>query len=178
MDHCNIGIKLMSKQIVKKTRTGESGTLARSMNNKPLKRPESISVFTLTSKAASKYYDFVDKGVKGVKNKSKAPQSKYRFKNLYTPPKMIESFMAYVSRVGLKSFKGTTLSYKGKNRKRAVKEHEKVAKQLAVMTKIGGIKPVDFISKANNPTRNKRLAKEIAIAMGEGIKQTIKLSVK
>jgi len=48
---------------------------------------------------------------------------------------------------------------------------------LAVATKIGGIKPMNFISKADNPKRTKELARNLAAALGKAMAKNIKISI-
>lgn len=173
LDHCNEGIKLMSKQIKSKARTGQASTLAASMSNVPIQ--VSATKFQVNTISTEYYADFVDKGVKGVRNKGKAPRSPYSFKNLGTPKAMIESFKDYIARTGSKSMNKKTLIRK--NKKKQSDLITKEAKQMAVATKIGGIKPMDFISKANNERRTKQLARSLAAGLGKAMSKNIKLSI-
>lgn len=173
LDHCNEGIKLMSKQIKSKARTGQASTLAASMSNVPIQ--VSATKFQVNTISTEYYADFVDKGVKGVKNKGKAPRSPYSFKNLGTSKAMIESFKDYIARTGSKSMNKKTLIRK--NKKKQSDLITKEAKQMAVATKIGGIKPMDFISKANNERRTKQLARSLAAGLGKAMSKNIKLSI-
>lgn len=173
LDHCNEGIKLMSKQIKSKARTGQASTLAASMSNVPIQ--VSATKFQVNTITTEYYADFVDKGVKGVKNKGKAPRSPYSFKNLGTSKAMIESFKDYIARTGSKSMNKKTLIRK--NKKKQSDLITKEAKQMAVATKIGGIKPMDFISKANNERRTKQLAQSLAAGLGKAMSKNIKLSI-
>lgn len=180
MDYCNVGVELMRKEIRKKARTKGASTLAQSIINKPAKTTTNSIIVPTISQVD--YYDYVDKGVKGVYNKSKAPKSKYRFRNLYTPDKMVESFKEYIARTGMKTFKNAkgkrkSLYKTNKETKKKTANMDaitKAAEGLAVATKIGGIKPMNYIEKANNPKRTKELSKAIRIALGEGIKFSIK----
>lgn len=173
MEHCNEGIKLMSKQIKSKARTGQSSTLAASMSNVPIQ--VSATKFQVNTISTEYYADFVDKGVKGVKNKGKAPRSPYSFKNLGTSKAMIESFKDYIARTGSKSMNKKTLIRK--NKKKQSDLITKEARQMAVATKIGGIKPMNFISKADNPQRTKQLARSLAAALGKAMAKNIKISI-
>ena len=173
LDHCNEGIRLMSKQIKSKARTGQASTLAASMSNVPIQ--VSATKFQVNTISTEYYADFVDKGVKGVKNKGKAPRSPYSFKNLGTSKAMIESFKDYIARTGSKSMNKKTLIRK--NKKKQSDLITKEAKQMAVATKIGGIKPMDFISKANNERRTKQLARSLAAGLGKAMSKNIKLSI-
>jgi hypothetical protein len=173
MQHCEEGIKLMSKQIKSKARTGQASTLAASMSNMPVRI--SATKFQVNTITTEYYADFVDKGVKGVKNKGKAPSSPYSFRNLGTSKAMVESFKDYIARTGSKSMNKKTLIRK--NKKKQSDLITKEAKQMAVATKIGGIKPMNFISKADNPQRTKQLAASLAAALGKAMAKNIKISI-
>jgi len=173
IEHCNEGIRLMSKQIKSKARTGQASTLASSMSNMPIRI--SATKFQVNTISTEYYADFVDKGVKGVRNRGKAPQSPYSFKNLGTSKGMIESFKDYIARTGSKSMNKKTLIRK--NKKKQSDLITKEAKQMAVATKIGGIKPMNFISKADNPQRTKQLAASLAAALGKAMAKNIKISI-
>ena len=173
IEHCNEGIRLMSKQIKSKARTGQASTLAASMSNVPIQ--VSATKFQVNTISTEYYADFVDKGVKGVRNRGKAPSSPYSFKNLGTSKAMIESFKDYIARTGSKSMNKKTLIRK--NKKKQSDLITKEAKQMAVATKIGGIKPMNFISKADNPQRTKQLAASLAAALGKAMAKNIKISI-
>lgn len=173
LDHCNEGIKLMSKQIKSKARTKQASTLAASMSNVPIQ--VSATKFQVNTVSSEDYADYVDKGVKGVKNKSKAPKSPYSFKNLGTSKAMVESFKDYIARTGSKSMNKKTLIRK--NKKTQADIITKEAKQMAVATKIGGIKPMDFISKADNDKRTKELAASLAAGLGKAMASNLKISL-
>jgi hypothetical protein len=173
LEHCNEGIRLMSKQIKSKARTGQASTLAASMSNVPIQ--VSATKFQVNTISTEYYADFVDKGVKGVKNKGKAPNSPYSFRDLGTSKAMIESFKDYIARTGSKSMNKKTLIRK--NKKKQSDLITKEAKQMAVATKIGGIKPMNFISKADNPQRTKQLAASLAAALGKAMAKNIKISI-
>jgi hypothetical protein len=173
MEHCNEGIRLMSKQIKSKARTGQASTLAASMSNVPIQ--VSATKFQVNTISTEYYADFVDKGVKGVRNKGKAPNSPYSFRNLGTSKAMVESFKDYIARTGSKSMNKKTLIRK--NKKKQSDLITKEAKQMAVATKIGGIKPMNFISKADNPQRTKQLAASLAAALGKAMAKNIKISI-
>ena len=173
LDHCNEGIRLMSKQIKSKARTGQASTLAASMSNVPIQ--VSATKFQVNTISTEYYADFVDKGVKGVRNKGKAPNSPYSFRNLGTSKAMIESFKDYIARTGSKSMNKKTLIRK--NKKKQSDLITKEAKQMAIATKIGGIKPMNFISKANNEKRTKQLARSLAAGLGKAMAKNLKISI-
>jgi hypothetical protein len=163
LDWTNEGIALMSAKIRSKARTGSASTLAQDMIPKVKIISGGVSVKVITKQD---YADYVDKGVKGLK-KNEAPQSPYKFKNLGVPKEMWKSFAKYASRTGLKQHKGRTLSTEGKSKISAGKDIITVAKQLAVATKIGGIKPMNYKEAAVNDKRVKQLAENLSVALGQ-----------
>jgi hypothetical protein len=86
---------------------------------------------------------------------------------------MINSFKGWAATAGITNVKKTTLSYKGKNKQKAVSDQERAAKTLATWTKIGGIKPKNFISKAVN----KKRVNELADSLSKALSQTITLNI-
>jgi hypothetical protein len=161
LDWTNEGIALMSAKIRSKARTGSASTLAQDMIPKVELISAGVSVKVITKQD---YADYVDKGVKGVK-KNKAPNSPYKFKNLGTPTKMIHSFKQYIARTGTTSIKGKQLIKKNKRKQNDV--ITQAAKQLAVATKIGGIKPMNYKKAAVNDKRVKQLAENLSVALGQ-----------
>ncbi len=180
--HCNEGIKIMSKTIGQKTKRGYSSELAQSLDTYPIKTSSSITIVTFTNKD---YWKYVNYGVKGTRRNKGAIKSRdgvvYAFKNLYTPPKMIESFKKWIAQTGTKTYKNKegkrkSLYKKTKDGKKVFRydRQQEAAEQLARATKIGGIKPVKFEEKANNPIRTRELTKSIKSAMGQLIKIQVK----
>ena len=166
----NKSIEIMRKIIQTKSKVRGGATLAQDLEPQVYQSNNSFGARIVTS---ADYFDFVDKGVKGI-TKNKAPKSPYQFKNLYTPPAMIESFKQWVAAAGIKSVGKRTLSFKGKKRKQALDDQTKVAKQLAVFTKLGGIKPMNYIEPATNAKRIKTLTKDITVVMTRNIIKSIK----
>ena len=160
----NEGIELMRKQIVNNSRVKGRSTLAQSFT--PVVDGNSIKV--LTTEEYAGVYDYIDKGVKGL-TKNKAPRSPYKFKNLGTPQAMIDSFKKWSATAGITNVKNNTLSFKGKKRQTALSDQQSAAKQLAVMTKLGGIKPKNFISRAINRKRIQELSNDLSVALGKTI---------
>jgi hypothetical protein len=168
MDWSNEGIDLMRQQIINNSRVKGRSTLAQSFSVQIVGN----SIQVVTTDEYAKVYDYIDKGVKGLKG-NKAPNSPYKFRNLGTPKEMINSFKGWAATAGITNVKKTTLSYKGKNKKKAVSDQERAAKTLATWTKIGGIKPKNFISKAVN----KKRVNELADSLSKALSQTITLNI-
>lgn len=161
LDWTNEGIALMSAKIRSKARTGSASTLAQDMTPKVQAISGGVSVKVVSMQD---YADYVDKGVKGLR-KNKAPNSPYKFKNLGTPPKMIASFKQYIARTGTTSIKGKQLIQKNKKKQNDV--ITQAAKQLAVATKIGGMKPMNYKKAAVNDKRVTQLAENLSVALGQ-----------
>jgi hypothetical protein len=175
MTFANDSINLMKKHIQEKARTKGASTLAESMVSEPYEDADGVGIYIRSS---AKYWKYVNDGVKGVKNKKKAPKSKFKFKNLGVPKEMWKSFMSYVARSGTKEVRGITTSRKGKTKIQGIKDNIKVAKGLAVATKIGGIAPMQFKQQADNKERRDKLKKELSQAIGSAMKYNIIKSVK
>jgi hypothetical protein len=165
----NESIALMKGVIIKKARTGQASTLASSMSVDINERSTDLSLKIVSTE---NYSDFVDKGVKGLR-KNKTKNSPYKFKSIGVSPKMVESFKEYIARTGLKTLKNKS----GKPKKLIIKDKKKqadlitqAATQLAVATKIGGIKPMNYKAAALSKKRVNKLSKELASALGEVIK--------
>ena len=150
-------IDIMSNIITSKARTGQASTLARSLY--PFPKALGIQI------KGEYYWEFVDEGVKGVFNKNKAPNSQFSFKNLGVPPDMLKSFKDYIARTGSKGLRKQTLIRK--NKKKQADLITKEAMSMAVATKIGGIKPMNYVEPAVGTKRlkmlNKALSKEMAV---------------
>lgn len=168
MDWSNEGIDLMRQQIINNSRVKGQSTLAQSFSVQIV----GSSIQVVTTDEYAKVYDYIDKGVRGLKG-NKAPKSPYKFRNLGTPKEMINSFKGWAAVAGITNVKKTTLSYKGKSKKKAVSDQERAAKTLATWTKIGGIKPKNFISKAVN----KKRVNELADSLSKALSQTITLNI-
>ena len=151
-------IGIMRKIITTKARTKQASTLASDLY--PNIIDNGIQIVTTQN-----YWEFVDEGVKGVFNKGKAPNSKFSFKNLGVPKDMLESFKQYIARTGSKGLRKQTLIRK--NKKKQADLITKEAMSMAVATKIGGIKPMNYVEPAVGTKRlkllNKALSKEMAV---------------
>jgi hypothetical protein len=157
LDWANGSIDIMSKIIKSKARTKQASTLASTLYPFPIKDGIQIK--------GEYYWEFVDEGVKGVFNQSKAPNSQFSFKNLGVPPDMLSSFKQYIARTGSRGLRKQKLIRK--NKKKQADLIEKEAMAMAVATKIGGIKPMNFKEPAVGAKRlkvlNKALSKEMAV---------------
>ena len=156
LDWANGSIEIMRKVITRKARTRQASTLASSL----VPFPKALGI-----QIKGEYYlEFVDEGVKGVFNQSKAPNSQFSFKNLGVPPDMLKSFKDYIARTGSKGLRKQTLIRK--NKKKQADLITKEAMAMAVATKIGGIKPMNYVEPAVGQKRlkvlNKALSKEMA----------------
>jgi hypothetical protein len=159
----NESIGIMRKIITRKARTRQASTLASTMYPDP--KPLGIKIM------GADYYDFVNQGVKGVFNQSKAPNSDYSFKNLGVSPDMLKSFKEYIARTGSKGLKKQTLIRK--NKKKQADIITKEAMSMALATKIGGIKPMNFVEPAVGTKRLKILNKALSKEIGTKIKLAI-----
>jgi hypothetical protein len=157
LNWANGSIEIMSKIIKTKARTKQASTLASTLYPFPIKDGIQIK--------GEYYWEFVDEGVKGVFNQSKAPNSQFSFKNLGVPPDMLSSFKQYIARTGSRGLRKQKLIRK--NKKKQADLIEKEAMAMAVATKIGGIKPMNFKEPAVGAKRlkvlNKALSKEMAV---------------
>jgi hypothetical protein len=169
----NESIDIMRDVIIANARTGQASTLARSMSPKIT---EVSDGFNLRIVSDVNYSDFVDKGVRGLR-KNKTKNSPYKFKTIGVSPKMVESFKEYIARTGLKTLKNKS----GKRKRLIIKDKKKqadlitqAATQLAVATKIGGIKPMNFKAAALTKSRLNKLSTEVASALSEVIKINLK----
>jgi hypothetical protein len=77
---------------------------------------------------------------------------------------MLSSFKQYIARTGSRGLRKQKLIRK--NKKKQANLIEKEAMSMAVATKIGGIKPMNYVEPAVGPKRlkilNKALSKEMA----------------
>ena len=163
LDWANESIGIMRKIITSKARTRQASELARTMYPDPSELGIKI--------IGAYYYDFVNQGVKGVFNKGKAPNSDYSFKNLGVSKDMLASFKEYIARTGSKGLKKQSLIRK--NKKKQADIINKEAMQMAVATKIGGIKPMNFVEPAVGAKRLKVLNRALSKEIGTKIKLSI-----
>jgi len=164
LDWANTSIGIMRKIITSKARTRQASTLAADLVPKPI--ANGIQIVTM-----QEYWDFVNQGVKGVFNKNKAPRSEYSFKNLGVSKDMLASFKEYIARTGSRGLKKQSLIRK--NKKKQADIINKEAMQMAVATKIGGIKPMNYVEPAVGQKRLKVLNRALSKEIGTKIKLSI-----
>ncbi len=163
LDWANTSIGIMRGIITRKARTRQASTLASTMY--PKLKQLGIEII------GADYYDFVNQGVKGVFNYNKAPRSEYQFKNLGVSKDMLASFKEYIARTGSRGLKKQSLIRK--NKKKQADIINKEAMQMAVATKIGGIKPMNFVEPAVGAKRLKVLNRALSKEIGTKIKLSI-----
>ena len=177
LEWANESIAIMRKILKRKTRIGDRGKLIADLAPKPYPMDANgnikIEIVTMQD-----HWEYLDKGVQGVKNKSKAPNSPFKFKNLGTPDSMVDSFKEYISKLGLKTAKikgKSTRLYKTKNKKKVAKMDviTEAAEGMAIATKIGGIRPVNYVEPAVGKKRLKILSKAMSQELGKKVLASI-----
>ena len=172
VDWANESIAIMRKILKQKTRIKDRGKLIADLAPKPYPMDANgnikIEIITMQD-----HWEFVDKGVKGVKSSAKAPNSPFQFRNLGTPDTMVNSFKEYISKLGLKSAKikgKSTRLYKTNNKTKTKTAKmdviEQAAKGMAIATKISGIKAVNYIEPAVGQKRIKKLSQAMSKEIG------------
>lgn len=144
-----------------------------------------ITIGYSKSNPASKYYDYVNKGVKGVKNKSKAPKSPYQYKNLFVGRDMTNKILAWYMRhknYVRNETQQTNLSALQTKRKTLaqVSENDKL-KSIAYLTakkiKREGLERIGFFDDNISKVFNQKFNQDIAKALGKDIVVSIKDSL-
>jgi hypothetical protein len=170
LEWANESIAIMRKIITRKARTKQASTLAADLVPKPFPIDANgnlrIEIVTMQD-----YWQFVDEGVKGVYNKSKAPKSPFSFRNLGVSPDMLSSFKQYIARTGSKGLRKQTLIRK--NKKKQADLITKEAMAMAVATKIGGIRPMNFVEPAVGAKRLKKLSEAMSKEIGKRVSASI-----
>jgi hypothetical protein len=177
VDWANKSIAIMRKILKQKTRIKDRGKLISDLAPKPypIDRNGNLKIQIVTMQD---HWDYVDKGVQGVKRNNKAPNSPYRFRNLGTPDSMVDSFKEYISRLGLRTAKvgGKRKSLYKTNKKKKTANYdmiEKAARGMAVATKISGIKAVNYVEPAVGGKRLKILSESLSKEIGKKITASI-----
>lgn len=133
---------------------------------------------------AAKYYDFVNKGVKGTASESKAPNSPYTFKYEYPKwggefHKAILNWYRRNASYGRKETQKKNLSGLQRKRKKLLKmvDAEKSKKSLAYATAISikrkGLKTTGFFDKAMEQSFGKNFTQQLSKAIGRDIQLLI-----
>lgn len=129
---------------------------------------------------AAKYYDFVNKGVQGFKDQTKAPNSPYKYKSEYPKwggefHKAILGWYRRNASFGRRESQTTNLSGLQKKRKKLTKmvDAEQSKKSLAYATAISikrkGLKATGFFDKAIEQSFGKEFTNQLGKAIGRDI---------
>jgi hypothetical protein len=143
-----------------------------------IKQPNGYSIslgYPANSKAA-KYYDFVNKGVKGVK--SGTPNSPYSFKNLGVSRSMLKNISSWVNRNGVRrnDVSITKRQAKRESLSKMVSEASKkksIAYAVAVNIKKKGLKKTGYFDSAVNEYFGRDFAVSVSKILGQDIKVLI-----
>ena len=125
--------------------------------------------------AASKYYDFVNKGVKGTKNLKADGKTPYSFKSgkKAVPVSSIEKWLGYNK---LKSVSVKKYSKLGTESK-AIEGKKSLAWAIARSIHTKGLKSTHYFDRAVAQVFNKEFIENIALAVGGDIQIQIKQTV-
>lgn len=143
----------------------------------------SITIGYPYSNPASKYYDFQNKGVTGIK--SRQPNSKYSFRTLKVSGRMVTAIMQWYlrhknyirnedQRTGL-----TGLQVKRKNLSSATdstKKLKQLAKRTAENIKKRGLSRIGFFDDNIDVAFGEDFKKKLSIALGQDVALNIKLT--
>jgi hypothetical protein len=136
----------------------------------------SISLGYPANSKAAKYYDFVNKGVKGVK--SGTPNSPYSFKNLGVSRSMLKNISSWVNRNGIKrnDVSITKRQAKRESLSKMVGEASKkksIAYAVAVNIKKKGLRKTGYFDSAVNEYFGRDFAVGVSKILGQDIKVLI-----
>lgn len=137
----------------------------------------SIIVGYPSNSPAAKYYDFINKGVKGVK--SGTPNSPYAFKNIGVGRAMLSNIYSWVNRNGIKrnDVAITKRQAKRQSLSKMVDEASKkksLAYAVAVNIKKRGLKKTGFFDNAVNAYFGGELSVAVSKIVGKDISILIK----
>ena len=125
--------------------------------------------------AASKYYDFVNKGVKGTKNLKADGKTPYSFKSgkKAVPVSSIEKWLGYnkLKSVSVKKYKKLGTESK------AIEGKKSLAWAIARSIHTKGLKSTHYFDRAVAQVFNKEFIENIALAVGGDIQIQIKQTV-
>lgn len=136
----------------------------------------SISLGYPANSAAAKYYDFVNKGVRGVK--SKTPNSPYSFKNLGVSRKFQDNIFSWIKR---NNVKGDVAITKRQAKRQslskiasAARNQKSLAYAVAVGIKRKGLRKTGFFDNAVNNIFGADFATAVSKIAGQDIKILIR----
>ena len=125
--------------------------------------------------AASKYYDFVNKGVKGTKNIKADGKTPYSFKSgkKAVPVSSIEKWLGYnkLKSVSVKKYKKLGTESK------AIEGKKSLAWAIARSVHTKGLKSTHYFDRAVAQIFNKEFIENIAVAVGGDIQIQIKQTI-
>ena len=125
--------------------------------------------------AASKYYDFVNKGVKGTKNVKADSKTPYAFKSSKkaVPVSSIEKWLGYNK---LKSVSVSRYTRLGTERK-AIESKKSLAYVIARSIHTKGLKSTHYFDRAVAQIFNKEFIQNLAVALGGDVQIQIKQAI-
>lgn len=169
---------LKVKENIETLGISDTGALSDDLSEGELEKSSkgySITMGYPANSKAAKYYDFVNKGVKGVK--SGTPNSPYAFKNLGVSRAMLSNIYSWVNRNGLRKndVAITKRQAKRQSLSKMISEASKkksLAYAIAVNIKKKGLKQTKFFDNAvDNYFKN--FAPEVAKVIGQDVKVLI-----
>jgi hypothetical protein len=124
---------------------------------------------------ASKYYDFVNKGVKGTKNIKADAKTPYAFKSgkKALPVSSIEKWLSYNKLKSVSVKKYTKLGAESK----AIQGKKSLAWAIARSIHTKGLKSTHYFDRAITQVFNKEFIQNIAVAVGGDIQIQIKQTI-
>ena len=125
--------------------------------------------------AASKYYDFVNKGVKGTKNLKADGKTPYSFKSgkKAVPVSSIEKWLGYNKLKSVSVKKYTKLGTESK----AIQGKKSLAWAIARSIHTKGLSSTHYFDRAVSQIFNKEFIENIAVAVGGDIQIQIKQTI-
>jgi hypothetical protein len=125
--------------------------------------------------AASKYYDFVNKGVKGTKNLKADGKTPYSFKSgkKAVPVSSIEKWLGYnkLKSVSIKKYKKLGTESK------AIEGKKSLAWAIARSIHTKGLRSTHYFDRAVSQVFNKEFIESIAVAVGGDVQIQIKQTI-
>lgn len=125
--------------------------------------------------SASKYYDFVNKGVKGTKNTKADSKTPYSFKTnkKAVPVSSIEKWLSYNKLKSVSVKKYTKLGAESK----AIQGNKSLAWAIARSIHTKGLRSTHYFDKAIAQIFNKEFIESIAVAVGGDVQIQIKQTI-